>query len=76
MLAALQLFVFPTSNELITTLIKSVIYRLSDNVKKEYLELLKKKKASNMMTTFEYFCYYAILNVLNNETNIILSQSS
>jgi len=73
MLAALQIFVFPSSNELITTLIKSVIYRLSENVKKEYLELLKKKKESTNMTTFEYFCYYAILNILNNETNIILS---
>ena len=74
MLAALQLFVFPSSNELITTLIKSVISRLSDNVKKDYLELLKKKKTSNTMTTFEYFCYYAMLNLLNNETNILLSR--
>ena len=73
MLAALQIFVFPSSNELITTLIRSVISKLSDNVKKEYLELLKKKKESTNMTTFEYFCYYAILNILNNETNIILS---
>jgi hypothetical protein len=74
MLAALQLFVFPSSNELITTLIKSVILRLSDNVKKDYLELLKKKKTSNTMTTFEYFCYYGMLNLLNNETNILLSR--
>lgn len=74
MLAALQIYVFPTTNELITTMSKSIISRLTDKVKKEYLNVLKTKKLTGAMTTFEYFCYYSLLNVLNNETNIILSR--
>jgi hypothetical protein len=65
---------FTTTSQLLSTLQKTILVGLTDDLLNEYVDILQEKALDKSMTTFEYFTYYAIVSKFNNKNILILKK--